>query len=50
VEGHEQEARHGQELRALRRLDDLRLDVVGEAIGRTSVEDLIAAHERAHPR
>jgi hypothetical protein len=31
-----------------RRLDDVALDVVGEAIARTPVEDLIAAHERAH--
>ena len=33
-----------------RRLDDVALDVVGQAIARTSVEDLIAAHERAHAR
>jgi hypothetical protein len=31
-----------------RRLEDVALEVVGEAIARTSVEDLIAAHERAH--
>ena len=31
-----------------RRLDDVALDVVGAAIARTSVDDLIAAHERAH--
>ena len=31
-----------------RRLDDVPLDVVGEAIARTSVESLIAAHERTH--
>jgi hypothetical protein len=30
-----------------RHLDDLDLDLVGEAIERTSVDDLIAAHERA---
>lgn len=30
-----------------RRLDDLPLDVVGEAVGSTSVKDLIAQHERA---
>ena len=29
------------------RLEDVPLDVVGGAIGRTSVDDLIAAHERA---
>jgi hypothetical protein len=31
-----------------RRLDDVPLEVVGEAIARVSVDDLIAAHERAH--
>ena len=31
-----------------RRLDDVALDVVGAAIARTSVDDLVAAHERAH--
>ena len=31
----------------LRRLDDVPLEVVGEAIARVSVDDLIAAHERA---
>ena len=30
------------------RLEDVPLEVVGEAIARTSVDDLIAAHERAH--
>jgi uncharacterized protein DUF1801 len=30
-----------------RRLDDLALDVVGEAIARTSVDDVIAAYERS---
>ena len=29
-------------------LDDVPLDVVGDAIARTSVDDLIAAHERSH--
>ena len=29
-------------------LEDVPLEVVGEAIARTSVDDLIAAHERAH--
>lgn len=33
-----------------RRLDDVPLEVVGEAIARTSVEELIAAHEDAHAR
>jgi hypothetical protein len=32
-----------------RRLDDLALDLVGEAIAGTSVDDLIASHERANP-
>ena len=31
-----------------RRLEDVALDVVGAAIARTSVDDLVAAHERAH--
>jgi hypothetical protein len=39
----------GKSCLRFRRLDDLALDVVGEAIARTSVDDLIAAHERAHP-
>ena len=30
-----------------RRLDDLPLDVVGDAVGSTSVQELIAQHERA---
>ena len=30
-----------------RRLDDLPLDIVGQAVGSTSVEELIAQHERA---
>jgi hypothetical protein len=33
-----------------RRLDDVPLEVVGEAISRISVDDLIAAHERNHRR
>jgi hypothetical protein len=33
-----------------RSLDDVALDLVGEAIGRTSVDDFIAAYERARPR
>ena len=32
------------------RLEDVALDVVGEAIERTSVDDLIAAHERSRRR
>jgi hypothetical protein len=38
----------GKSCLRFRRLDDLALDVVGEAVARTSVDDLIAAHERAH--
>ena len=30
-----------------RRLEDVPLDVVGEAIARTSVDDFIAAYERS---
>jgi hypothetical protein len=37
----------GKSCLRFRSLDDLALDVVGEAIGRTSVDDLIAIHERA---
>ena len=33
-----------------RRLEDVPLEVVGAAIGRVSVDDLIAQHERAHGR
>ena len=40
----------GKSCLRFKRLDDLALDVVGEAIGRTTVDDLIAAHERAHPK
>jgi hypothetical protein len=37
----------GKSCLRFRSLDELALDVVGEAIGRTSVDDLIAIHERA---
>jgi hypothetical protein len=37
----------GKSCVTFRRLDDVPLDVVGEAIARISVDDLIAAHERA---
>lgn len=37
----------GKSCLRFRRLDDLALDVLGEAIGRTSVEDFIAAYERS---
>jgi hypothetical protein len=40
----------GKSCLRFKRLDDLALDVVGEAISRTSVDDLIAVHERAHGR
>jgi hypothetical protein len=33
-----------------RRLEDVPLEVVGEAIARVTPEDLIAAHERAHAK
>jgi hypothetical protein len=33
-----------------KRLDDVPLDVVGEAIGRVSVDDMIAAYERSRRR
>ena len=36
----------GKSCLRFKRLDDLALDVVGEAIARTSVDDLIAAYER----
>ena len=32
-----------------KRLDDVPLDVVGEAIARTSVEDLVTAYQRGRP-
>ena len=37
----------GKSCVTFRRLDDVPLDVVGEAIARISVDDLIAAHEHA---
>ena len=37
----------GKSCVTFRRLDDVPLDVVGEAIARISVDDLIAAHEQA---
>jgi hypothetical protein len=39
----------GKSCLRFRRLDDLALDLVGAAIARTSVDDLIEQHERAHP-
>jgi Domain of unknown function (DU1801) len=39
----------GKSCLRFRRLDDLALHIVAEAIARTSVDDLIAQHERAHP-
>jgi hypothetical protein len=33
-----------------RRLEDVPLDVIGEAIARNSVDDMVVAHERAHGR
>jgi hypothetical protein len=38
----------GKSCLRFRRLDDLALDLVGQAIARTSVDELIAQHERAH--
>jgi hypothetical protein len=38
----------GKSCLRFRSLDDLALDVVGEAIARTSVADLIDQHDRAH--
>jgi hypothetical protein len=40
----------GKSCVTFRRLDDVPLDVVAEAIARVSVDDLIAAHEQAHPQ
>ena len=40
----------GKSCLRFRSLDDLALDVVGEAIGRTTVDDLIASHERSRRR
>lgn len=37
----------GKSCLRFKRLDDLALDVIGEAIARTSVDDLIAAYERS---
>ena len=31
-----------------RKIDDLALDVIGDTIAATSVDDLIAAHEKVH--
>jgi Domain of unknown function (DU1801) len=39
----------GKSCLRVRRPDDLALHIVAEAIARTSVDDLIAQHERAHP-
>lgn len=39
----------GKSCLRFRRLDDLALDLVGAAIARTSVDDLIDQHQRAHP-
>ena len=47
VGDHRQEARHGEELPAVQGLDDLALDVIGEAIARTSVDDFVADYERS---
>jgi hypothetical protein len=38
----------GKSCLRFRKLDDLALDLVGAAIARTSVEELIDRHERAH--
>jgi Domain of unknown function (DU1801) len=40
----------GKSCLRFRRLDDLALDLVGAAIARTSVDELIAQHNRAHSR
>jgi hypothetical protein len=40
----------GKSCLRFRRLDDLALDLVGAAIARTTVDDLIAQHNRAHTR
>ncbi len=37
----------GKSCLRFKRLDDLALDVLGEAIARTSVDDFIAAYERS---
>ena len=40
----------GKSCLRFRRLDDLALDVVGEAIARTSVDAFLTAYERARPK
>jgi hypothetical protein len=40
----------GKSCLRFRSLDDLALDVVGEVIAHTSVDDLVAAYERARAR
>jgi hypothetical protein len=40
----------GKSCLRFRRLDDLALDVVGEAIARTSLDDFVAAYERSRSR
>jgi hypothetical protein len=37
----------GKSCLRFRKLDDLALDVLGEAIARTSVDDFVAAYERS---
>jgi hypothetical protein len=39
----------GKSCLRFRKLDDLALDVVGEAIARASVDDFLAAYERSRP-
>ena len=34
----------------VKRVDDVPFDVVAQAVGRVSIDDLIAAHDRAHDR
>ena len=40
----------GKSCLRFKRLDDLPLDLIGEVIARTSVDDLIAAYEQARSR
>ena len=40
----------GKSCLRFKRLDDLPLDLIGEVIARTSVDDLIASHERSQVR
>jgi hypothetical protein len=40
----------GKSCLRFRRLEDVELDLIGQVIARTSVDDLIAAHERARAR